>query len=413
MKRITSCLIGLFILYFCSYSQESADSSKIDFTGYISVMPSIFWMGKSGAVGNDSALWQTLLHNRINIQWDLSVHLSGALELRNQVIGGDFVFLANQSSGFKKESYYLPLTFHQAIGNQYILSLSVDRLWFQYTNDKLEIKLGRQRINWGQTFVWNPNDIFNTYNFFDFDYPERPGADAIRIEYYTSQVSSLDFAAKVDSSGNISGGGLYRFTKWSTDFQLLTGILNQRNSVNGSDTMIWNDNDLVFGTGISGSVNGLSLRSELSYFHSLKENADSTNLLLLSLAADYSFANQLYLLFELLYNNNVLLPVESSVSNFYYGSQSVKTLSYSKYNFFAQITYPITPILKSSASGMFFTDEYLKGFYAGPTLELSLGDNLTLSGIYQRITFQTKSPVSGNKMKMTSNYAFARLKWNF
>ena len=34
---------------------------------------------------------------------------------------------------------------------------------------------GRQRINWGQTFVWNVNDVFNAYSYFDFDYKERPG----------------------------------------------------------------------------------------------------------------------------------------------------------------------------------------------------------------------------------------------
>ncbi|HVB02111.1 MAG TPA: hypothetical protein VNE41_00190, partial [Chitinophagaceae bacterium] len=27
-------------------------------------------------------------------------------------------------------------------------------------------RLGKQRINWGKTLVWNPNDWFNTFNLF-------------------------------------------------------------------------------------------------------------------------------------------------------------------------------------------------------------------------------------------------------
>lgn len=40
--------------------------------------------------------------------------------------------------------------------------------------------------------AWNPNDWFNTYNYFDFDYEERPGTDAIRVRvYFKDGMSSL------------------------------------------------------------------------------------------------------------------------------------------------------------------------------------------------------------------------------
>jgi hypothetical protein len=413
MNRLALCLMGLILTFMHLFSRESDDSSKFNFSGYISVMPSLFWMGNSTSAGTDSALWQTVLHNRLNLKWFPSEHFSSALELRNQIQGGDFIIMADPSSGFKKENYYLPLTYYQSMGDQFLLSLSIDRLWFQYTNKRLEIKAGRQRINWGQTFVWNPNDLFNSYNFFDFDYPERPGADAIRLQYYTSSVSSLDIAMKIDSSGDISGAGLYRFNKWNTDFQLLGGIVNQTNPKRELDTIVRIDHDLVGGLGFSGGISSLSLRGELSYFYSLKENADSTNLLLLSIATDYSFSNQLYLMFEFLYNNNILAPEGSSIVGFNKGNQGVKTLTYTKYNFFGQVSYPISPLLNSSIGGMFFTDDNMKGFYAGPTIDLSLGNNLTLSGIYQFIAFKTKDLTTGKQEWINSSYAFARFKWNF
>lgn len=392
---------------------QELDQKSYDFSGYASGMPSLFWINSGNNSGNDSALWQVLLHNRLNFKWYPSDKFSCSIELRNQFIGGDFVFLANKSDGFKTENYYLPFTYHKTMGDKYLISLSIDRFWVQYTNNRLELTVGRQRINWGQTFVWNPNDLFNAYNFFDFDYPERPGADAIRLQYYASPVSSLDFALKIDSTEKISGGGLVRFNKWNTDFQLLGGLINQSNRVKGFDTITWNDRDLVAGIGFSGSVKSVSIRGEMSYFYSLKENADSTDLLLLSLAADYSFPNQIYLIFEFLYNNNVLIPEGSFLTGFYGSSQTVKMLTYTKYNFFTQVSYPLSPILNTSLGGMFFTDSKMQGVYAGPTVDFSLGDNLTLSGIYQFFAFKLENILIGEKEWINAHYAFLRLKWNF
>ncbi len=83
--------------------------------------------------------------------------------------------------------------------NSFFLNTTIDRLWLDLNFNKFQARIGRQRINWGQTFVWNPNDIFNAYSFFDFDYTERPGSDAIRLQYYPSFSSAIELAAKIDS----------------------------------------------------------------------------------------------------------------------------------------------------------------------------------------------------------------------
>jgi hypothetical protein len=409
-------LVYILLIVFgtqCINAQDSLPEQKYDLSGYASLMPSIYWLGNSAGTVSDSALWQTVIHNRLNFKWFPSESFTCAIELRNQFLASDFVFLTQPESGFSKEKYFLPLTFMKAIGGNYLFSFSVDRLWFQYTIKNLEIKLGRQRINWGQTFIWNPNDIFNTYNFFDFDYPERPGADAIRVQYYTSPVSSLDLAAKLDSAGDFSGALLFRFNKWNTDFQILGGYITQSNLLIGSDTIRWLDKDLAGGMGFSGSIKSLSLRGEGSYFYSIKENSDSTNLLLVSLAADYSFSNQIYLMFEFLFNSKNLSEGNNLMFSIYQGNQNVKNLAFTKYNFFGQFSYPITPIVNASLGGMYFTDKNLHGFYAGPTIDLSLGDNLALSGIYQFIAVQPKDIYTGERQWVNSSYVFARLKWNF
>lgn len=363
----------------------------------------------------DSSAWQVLLHNRLNFGWYPADRLSATLHFRNQLIGGEFVEAAKFTNGFKKEGYFLPLTFRQDLGDQYLLSLSVDRAFLKYTYNNLEVVAGRQRINWGQTFVWNPNDLFNSYNFFDFDYPERPGADALRVQYYTSYSSSIDFAAKIDSSGNITGGGLFRFTKWNTEFQLLGGYFSQSNRLIFADSIPaieWDDKDIVGGMGFSGAINSLSIRGELSYFYSLRDDTDVENQFLSSITMDYSFSNQLMLMFEFFYNSNVQLPGTSFLS-FYAGTQNVKTLTFTKYNVFGQASYPITPIINTAFAGMYFTDENLTGFFLGPNIDFSLGDNLSLATYFQFFAFRIENPFTLEDEWSNSNFAFLRVKWNF
>jgi hypothetical protein len=389
-------------------SQENYSSQTFEANGYLTGMPSLYW-------NEDSSLWQVLIHNRLNFNWYPSEYLTASIQLRNQIIAGDFAELMHAKEGFVKENYFLPLTFHRYLDHRYLLSSAIDRFWLQYTWNKLEIKIGRQRINWSQTFVWNPNDIFNTYNFFDFDYPERPGADAIRLQYYTGNTSSLDLAVKIDSSKNITGASLFRFTRWNTEFQLLAGYLSNMNQVQISDTFpayTWKTEDLVCGSGFSAGFGTVSLRGEFSYLYSVQENNDSTNQFLASITVDYTLGSKTSMMFEFFFNNNVLLS-DISFFGLYGASQNIKTLAFTKYNAFGQVTYPIIPILNGTLASMYFFDKNLMGIFIGPSIDLSLGNDLTLSTFFQIFTFRYENPFTSEKEWLNSNFAFLRLKWNF
>ena len=126
------------------------------------------------------------------------------------------------------------------VNTGYVFTTMLDRAWAEFSFGDFVGTIGRQRINWGQTFVWNPNDIFNTYSYFDVDYPERPGVDAIRLQYYTGMTSQIELAAKIDSAKRITAAAFYRFNAVGYDFQVLGGILSEE--------------DLVIGGGWSGST---------------------------------------------------------------------------------------------------------------------------------------------------------------
>ena len=121
-----------------------------------------------------------------------------------------------------------------------VFHTNIDRLWLQYTNKNFEARLGRQRINWGISTIWNPNDIFNTYNFLDFDYEERPGRDALKVSQQFTSLSNFELVA---SASKVSKENVYAakyfFNRKNYDFQFIGGFFNEK---------------ITLGTGWSGST---------------------------------------------------------------------------------------------------------------------------------------------------------------
>lgn len=368
-------------------AQDSIRARKFTLTGYISSLQNATFDSIQGK-------WfsQNTIHNRLNFKWFPTDHFAGALELRNR-----FVFGENLSSNIKNyETDYglVKLTANVFHGNSYLLNTSVDRLWFAYEKNKWKITLGRQRINWSQTWAWNPNDIFNAYSFFDFDYAERPGSDALRVQYYNSEVSVTELAMKMNNQRKVTAAGYYKFNKWNYDFQVLGGVLNQT--------------DYVIGTGWSGAINRVAFRGEMSYFRSSDHLADSTGLFLGSIAFDYTFSNSLMLMTEFFYSSQV-----SGIQGFqaYYNAPlTVKNLSFVKYNLLLQATYPITPLLSGTLAGIYLPQ--VKGYYIGPSLSYSASDNLEVSIFVQSFRAKIKDAI-GEEQRLRYNLVFLRGKFSF
>ena len=392
MKKLTlSLIIILSVTNFVVTAQETKEKKKErnwTLDGYISSLQSV--------IVSDTDYWinDYLLHNRLNFHWYPLKSLTIDIEMRNRFIYGDQLRLDTSGSykrSLENDRGLVDLSRNIFQGKSYVLNAMIDRVNIQYTLKKFEAIIGRQRINWGQTFVWNPNDIFNTYSFFDFDYPERPGSDAIRLQYYTGTTSAAEFAIKSDSTGNITSAGLFRFNKFNYDIQLLGGILNSE--------------DLVMGLGWSGNIKNIAFRGEMSYFHPYRDYSDTTGLIYLSVGLDYLFSNSLYLQFETFYQQ---MPAGYNIENFmefYSGPLSVKNLSFTRYNLFAQASYPISPLLNGTLAVMYFPE--IAGFYLGPSAGYSLTDNLEFS-----LYLQLFSGKFGNK-RQNFNLAFMRFKYNF
>ena len=340
---------------------------------------------------------ENTLHNRFDLNWYINDNFTFTAGLRNRIIAGNNVALIpNYSNYVGRDVGYFDLSWVWADENSWIGVSQLDRLMIDYSIGNFQVTVGRQRINWGQSFVWNPNDIFNSYSYFEVDYPERPGSDALRMSYYTGNASTIELAAKLDSANRVTAAGYFRFNTLGFDIQLLGGV--------------YQGEDLVLGTGWSGNIGSSAFRGEVSYFKDLEQFKDTSGYLMTSIGFDYSFSNSLMIQLEGLYSAFARDLDVYSFLQFYSGSLDVKNLGFTEWSLFVNVTYPLTPLLNGGFATIWYPE--WKGVYLGPSFDLSLNSNIDLSLILQHFTAEFEDP-SGVRSRENNTFGFLRFKWSF
>jgi hypothetical protein len=377
-----------------SADQQNATSpgspwSSMRLGGYVKYM-------NSAVFNQFDKLWMVdnLYHNRLNFGWSISPALSFNAGMRNRFIYGDFVSgfsdyanLVAQDDGLLN---FLTQNIHS--GQSTLLTTTFDRLNLEYTHGKITITAGRQRINWGQSFAWNPNDIFNAYSFLDFDYEERPGSDAIRVQFFPNYASVAEVAVKMDHKDQITAAALYRFNFRNYDIQVLSGVIK--------------DEDYVLGTGWSGNIGSFGVNGETTWFQPQESFNDTTGILIANAGLNYMFSNSLSISAEGIYNGYFEKMINTSFTDLYFTPLSVKTLSFSKFSWFAQAGYPIHPLLNASMALMYLPS-LDDGFILLPSLSYSASNNIEIS-----LRGQVFNGTFGNEKELI-NMIFLRGRYSF
>ena len=401
MRKKALIILLLILAGFQSFAQTN--DKKLELDGYISNMLSYNYIpnGYGSLLGLDpgQSHWISnhYLQNRLNLFVYPAENLRGSVQLRNRLFYGEYI---DQIPGYAQmleaDNGVVDLSGNVIDQENYALNMAIDRFWMQYTIGKVDVKAGRQRINWSQTYAFNPNDIFNTYSFFEVDYPERPGTDALRVSYYPTYASTAEAAVSLDSANRITAAGLYRFNKWSYDFQVLAGMLAEQ--------------DYVFGIGWSGSISGAGFRGEASYFLPKDNGDNSEDIFVASVSFDYMFSNSLYLQLEGLYNE---MPDDGNTYFFQIFNRPLtpKMLSFTEYTILANGSYPITPLWNSSLSTIYYPK--MDAVFVGPSIDYSASDNLTLSLFWQTFYGDFPNPLTQVNENKAFNFGYFRVKYNF
>lgn len=394
----------IFILAALNLAVHAQDTAKWSLNGYVSVMGSAKKSMSDSLFGptGEEKHKDALIHNRLNFFWYPAKNLSFSVQVRNRLVY-DETYSQTPNVGDMYESdpglMQLSKTFYSK--GDFLLNSTIDRLYFQYTRDKLEVNIGRQRINWSQSFAWNPNDIFNASNYFDVDYPEKPGSDAIRLQYYTGMASSAEAVIKMDHKKKITAAALYRTSMKGYDLQFLGGSMNEE--------------EIVVGGGWSGSLGPVGFRGEISSLFPYKDSSayghNMEKLTLASVSFDYTFPNSARLMSEFLYSSNDISTLSTSLTSIFSETISIRNMAFSRLSSLLSFTYPVHPLVNVSLSGMYFYR--ISGWYAGPSVDISLGDNFDLSVIWQYFNMYLSKEKQAMVDDIKINYAFIRLKYNF
>jgi hypothetical protein len=381
-------LLSCLILFHQASAQNDTTKHADKFTvkGYIKYLEQVSFTGNSSDV-----LTNELLHNRLNFKYQPDDHFNARLEVRNRIYYGDLVkkypdFAALVTSN--TETFDLSKNW---INEQAVLfNSTIDRACVEYNDKKWDITLGRQRINWGINTVWTPNDIFNSFNFFDFDYEERPGTDAARIQYAFNASSSLEAAFSPGKTPwNDVSALMYHLNKWNYDMQAFGGIYK---------------NDIIAGAGWAGNISKAGFKGEVSYFKKLSRIEDSTSVDA-TLSFDYSFKNGIYVLISGLYNS-IGKNQQINIAQLTTEVLSANNIFPFKYTAFAQVSYPFNPVFRASFGIMYSPSG--NSIIMLPTVSYSIANNWALDLIGQSFFSQQNSVYHS-----LGNSIYLRVKWGF
>ena len=333
-----------------------------------------------------------LIHNRLNFRWFPAEEWLFRAELRTRIFYGDVVENTPNYGQVIDDvnNDHFDLSTVLLEGKYGVFHTMLDRIYLQYQKNDWEISLGRQRINWGINTVWNPNDIFNAYNFTDFDYEERPGSDALRIKRYTGFASSVELVAKAaDSWRETVIASRWQFNQWNYDFQVLTGYFMDR----------W-----ALGGGWAGAIKNTGFKGEWTAFFPLQEEQSGTSFAL-SLGADYIFTSGFYLNGGYLYNSNG--QNRGSITELFSFELSAENLYPYRHAIFLQGSYPVSPLINSGLA-IIYSPVEVHPLFLNPTFTASIANNWDLDLIGQIVLNE-----QGNSYQSPVQALFLRVKWSY
>jgi len=364
------------------HTAMSAAQKRFSFNGYVKMMPSAGYDNLT-----TETAFNTNLNNRLNFRYRTSDRFYLSLEVRNRVLGGEMLRehghlmkeILEQDNGMVDASF-VPLD-----GDAWLYHLNADRFYADWRNDKWHVRLGRQRINWGINMVSNPNDLFNNFSFFDFDYEERPGADALRIQHFTGDMSRIELAVSPAKTTKESVAAmLYGFNYKGYDVQFIAGYYRHR---------------LAVGAGWAGNIRNSGFKGEVTLFNNLDQPDSMT--VVVSAGMDHMFRNGIYAFAEVLYNGGYtgsldLLQITEPMR--------ADNLFISKYALTMSMGYPVSPVLSTSLAAMVMPD--IEAFYVMPNITWSVIQNLDVAFVLQYFQF-------GEMANLKQINGYLQAKWSF
>ena len=382
-------ILNLLVLLVFTISAEKKLPEWVDLRGYLSLMETV-----SVREHSDEWISGTGYQNRLDVTLHPADWITISSAARTRLLYGTFyeqLFASGYIRALDSDPGLMDLTINIWDNKSAVFTTTLDRLYADIHVGDWQIRAGRHRINWAKNLVWTPNDLFNAYSIFDVSYEEGPGTDALLVRRYLGPMSQLEMVVEgASDADSMSAAALWQINQWGFDMQILGG---------------WIKSDIAFGLGFSGSVGGTGLRGECTLF---SPEADSSNAQVVgSLSAEYSFSNGLYIHASSLYNSYGLKRPSGILSETDITSRlNARTLSPAMFQLYAQITYPVTPLIHTDWSVILNPADGSLALV--PVIAFSLAENVDVT-----IQGQLQIGSSGDQFGTKNHVAYSTFKWSF
>jgi hypothetical protein len=380
-----SCLILLAPLRMAGQDTLSKPE-RIAIGGYIKSMQGLY-------VPEDLDQLTTLnqIHHRLNAAWSITPDLSLRVGMRNRILWGDQLrYIPDREAALDGPTECADLSILWVNEPAFAVHTIFDRLALQYARKRWDVRVGRQRINWGMHPVWNPNDIFNAYSILDFDYEERPGSDALRAQYFLNGLSAVEVAWSCGSGAGSTYAAYYRMNAAGYDIQVFGGRAGM---------------DLVAGGGWAGNIGDAGFKGEATWFHPAGDRPDSLASFSLTLGVDRTFKGNWYASAGWLYQSSAY-PT-GRIQDWVTGTAlSAKTLMPFEISWYGAVTKAFSPV--STLNLSFIYSPKNTSLILLPSYSRNLMDNLDLDIFLQSFFADT-----GTAYKSAGQAFFLRFRWSY
>ncbi len=361
-----------------------------------------------------------LIANVSRIRLSPEINYSDFLHVRvdydNEIIIGNYLKTREFDLYWRPSEYndLIDLSGEPVYNDDLLYRTKIHRAYAKIVLRDFTLTIGRQQIRFGSGRLWNPLDILNPISpTFVEGVSEQKGTDAIRLEYYPTDIMEialvLDQKSENDKLSDIrvkNSNVISRFkmTIDETDIAALGGRISRRN-IGGSDI------SSVFFDGL--------LRGSLMY----SDPEDDDPYIQGSTGYEYNFKIGLYFLVEYFYNQNGInfnSSLESAYLNSYffginennYYQLANQFLTFNQHYTGIAAGYDLTPLLRAELFSIY--DFQGRGIFAMPSLRYNLFENFDIcAGIMSAYIIGSPGKVSDFDDLSKFPYVFASLTWYF
>jgi hypothetical protein len=261
--------------------------------------------------------------------------------------------------------------------------------------DQLDMRVGRQQINWAVAAIWNPMDRFNPLNPLTLERDERQGVDALLLDLYVDDLSRLSIAyAPQHQSSKDSGAVRYKSNIGMFDWSVMLGEFVDEKKL---------------GIGASGQVGLIGVRSELVY--SAANDADSNDVMPQEqyvewvFGADYTTHNGFTFMVEGYFNGDG----ESDPARYDFNAVVAgEKLGVGRRYLGVRVAKDVTPLLAAEIYAIQNVDD--QSYFIFPSITYSLAD---FDSLYLGVGAQLFEGGSGDEYDFYNNLYFAEMKVYF